>query len=446
MAYTPHSEQDISEMLKSCGKEKIEDFFENIPKELKFKGEFNIPSSMSEIELTRYFDKLASKNTIYNMNFLGAGSYNHFIPAAVNSIISKGEFFTAYTPYQAEASQGTLQAIYEFQSYITMLTGTDVANASLYDGATALCEAVIIACAETRKKKVVAFNGVHPEYLETLATYNGKQNIITVSSDISSLQSVIDKDTAAVVVQSPNFFGCIEDIAKISEITKSMKVILIVVINELYSAGILKTAGDLGADIVVGDAQSFGNSTAFGGPSLGFIGVKSKYMRKIPGRICGQTVDSEGNIGYVLTLQAREQHIRREKSSSNICSNQALCALAATVNLSLIGKKGIREIAMQNMQKAHYAAEKIAALDGFSLKFTQPFFNEFTVKCEGIKAPDLINMMSEKGIACGFNLGRFYKNMDDCLLVCVTEMATREMIDEFVQELSNCMKGAFVNV
>ncbi len=447
MAYIPHTSQDIKQMLEVSGKQSISQFFEDIPKDIVFNKQLDIPEAMSELELKRYFNTIASKNSCCLTSFLGAGSYSHFIPSAVKSITSKGAFFTAYTPYQAEASQGTLQAIYEFQSYMAMLTGTDVSNASLYDGATALCEAAIIACAEKKKCKVVISDGVHPEYRETLLTYNGDNNIVTLPTvsgvtDPDSIKNAVDEKTSAIIIQSPNFFGCIEDITKIAEIAKASGTLLIVVINELYSAGVLKTAGECGADIVVGDAQSFGNPTAFGGPSLGFMGVKSGLMRKIPGRLCGKTKDSEGNDGYVLTLQAREQHIRRDKSSSNICSNQALCALAASANLSLIGKKGLKDIAVQNVQKSHYAAQKLTAIKGLSLKYPAPFFNEFTLKCDAIAPEKLISGLREKGFIIGLPLGRFYPAHCDSILVCVTETATKEMIDGLAMETEKIMKGA----
>ncbi len=446
MSYTPHTEQEIKQMLNAVGKESLDDLFESVPKEIYKTHEMNLPKSYSENELKKFFRKLASENKVFESNFLGGGCYNHYIPSAVSTITSDSRFFTAYTPYQAEASQGTLQAIYEYQTYMSRLTGMDVSNASLYDGATAICEASIISIAETKRKKVMISEALHPEYAETLASYIGSENIIKVPfdekglTDYEVLKSKLTNEIACVILQNPNFLGSIENPNKIAEAVKQNKSLLVIAINEPYSLGVIKNPRDCGADIAVGDAQSFGCSMGFGGPSLGFLTVKRNLMRKISGRLAGKTVDTDGQEGFVLTLQAREQHIRREKASSNICSNEALCALSATVHLSLIGKSGFMQTAENNLEKAHYMAKKISELDGFSLKFKSSFFNEFVVNCSKETPKQIVERMASKNIGGGIPLGRFYPNMKDCLLIAVTEMNTKEDIDNFVKELSEGAK------
>ena len=442
MDYVPHTEKEIREMLEFIGVSQIEDLFRDIPKDALCSHCLQLPEPMSEFELKNYCEELASKNRRYSRFFLGAGAYRHFIPSVVKAITSRSEFYTAYTPYQAEASQGTLQAIFEFQSFICLLTGMDVANASLYDGSTAVAEAAILALNETRRKKVLISSGVHPEYRKVLKTYLPPDvNLVELSlkeglTDLQELKEKLDKTTSAVIVQNPNFLGCIEDGNKLSELIRGSGALFIVVVSEPVSLGIMKAPGSYGADVVVGECQSFGIPVGFGGPYLGFMATQAKYMRKIPGRLSGKTVDHEGREGFVLTLQAREQHIRREKASSNICSNEALCALAATVYLSLMGKSGMKELGHQNAKKAHYALEKICAVPGFSRKFPAPVFNEFVVQCR--ENPSVINRKLEKeGIQGGLELGRFYPELRDCILFVVTEICSKQDIDALVSVLAS---------
>jgi len=451
MKYTPHTEADIAAMLSFLEKSSLHDLFADIPCDALCNKEMKLPPPLAEMEVRKRCEELAGKNVKYSSSFLGAGSYRHFIPSAVKTITSRSEFYTAYTPYQAEASQGTLQAIFEFQSFMCLLTGMEVANASLYDGSTAVAEAATLAMGETRRKKLIVSQSLHPEYREVLSTYLGtgeRAEIVPLphkdgTVDIESLKSLVDKTTAAVIVQNPNFFGALEPVQEIAAIAKSAGAISVLAVAEPYSLGLLKAPGKLGIDIVVGECQSFGIPRGFGGPLLGFMATQGRYMRRIPGRLCGKTVDKDGQEGFVLTLQAREQHIRRDKASSNICSNEALCALAATVHLSLIGRKGLREVAEQNIKKAHYAAEKISGIKGFSRKFKSPFFNEFVIQCPH-DASRLIAELDGKGIAAGVDLGRLYPDMKDCLLVCVTEMTAREEMDRLAGALSELSAPAVV--
>lgn len=444
MSYTPHTNKDIEEMLGFIGKKSLDELFETVPGEIFRTHDPDIPESKNEMELKNFFRKISEKIDVFNISFLGAGCYRHYIPSGVKAITSDGRFYTAYTPYQPEASQGTLQAIYEYQTYIAMLTGMDVANASLYDGASAVCEAAVMAMAETKRNKIIVSETLHKEYAETLETYLGKENIVVLSMEngVSSrkkLSEHLDSDTAGVIIQTPNFFGCIENLAEFKEEVKKNKSLLIAAINEPYSLGVLKNPGECGADIAAGDAQAFGSPTAFGGPSLGFIAVRKNLMRKIPGRLCGKTKDINGKDGFVLTLQAREQHIRRDKASSNICSNEALCALAATVHLSLLGKEGFLAISRRNVSQAHYASKVISEIPGFSLKFNAPFFNEFTIKCEA--DPELIvNRLASERIGAGIPIGRFFPELSDCLLIAVTETTEKEEIDVFAKRLAEISK------
>ncbi|MDQ7822011.1 MAG: aminomethyl-transferring glycine dehydrogenase subunit GcvPA [Candidatus Eremiobacteraeota bacterium] len=435
MNYIPHSTKEVREMLDTLGLDRIERLFSHIPEEALCRKELDLHRAMTEPELKRHCEELSLKNRHFSRSFLGGGAYRHYIPSAVNAIISRPEFFTAYTPYQAEASQGTLQAIYEFQSFMCLLLGMDVSNASLYDGSTAVAEASILALNETRRKKLLISEALHPEYREVVKTYLGHSTEIEEipHSDgitgIEALKGMVDKNVAAVIIQNPNFFGAIETMNEISLAVKAVGALLVTVINEPYSLGVLKSPGSYGTDIAAGECQAFGLPPSFGGPYLGFMATKAQFMRKIPGRLSGKTVDTEGNRGFVLTLQAREQHIRREKAASNICTNEALCALAATVHLSLLGKGGLREAALQNVQKAHYAEGQITAIEGFRKKFSPPFFNEFVIQCDGSAPGEVNRKLSDAGIAGGLELGRFYPSLADCLLFSVTEMNSREDIE-----------------
>lgn len=438
--YIPNTVQERQEMLARIGMKTKEDLFAHIPAGVKLKKPLDLPAGMSELEVIRHVTSLSDKNATvdkYN-SFLGAGTYEHFIPSLVNHLLLRSEFFTAYTPYQPEISQGTLQAIYEFQSLICELTGMDVANASMYDGATALAEAVALASGQTRKNKVVVATTIHPEYRETLRTYAYAQGIEIVevkyndndgTVDLADLEAAVCDKTAAVLIQQPNFFGCLEDAKAVGEIAHRHKAIFVVA-ADLVSLAILKAPADYGADIVVGDAQVFGNPPSFGGPHVGYFACTEKLIRRIPGRVVGKTVDKNGKVGFVLTLQAREQHIRREKATSNICSNQALAALAANITMVSLGREGIKEMAKQCVAKAAYTMDQLKKI-GLKQTFNRPFFKEFVVS--GDKDVNEINQgLLAKNIIGGLPLARFYPELINASLICVTEVKTKEKIDDFV--------------
>ncbi|MDP8253354.1 MAG: aminomethyl-transferring glycine dehydrogenase subunit GcvPA [Candidatus Kaelpia aquatica] len=439
MSFVPHSPVEVKSMLDSIGASSIDDLFSDIPKNLKPKS-FNLPEGKSEFEVIEHFKKLSSKNATSLINFLGAGFYDHYIPAAVDEITSRSEFYTAYTPYQPECSQGWLQSMYEYQTVICQLTGMDLSNASLYDGGTALYEACMMAIRITGRNKIVMDSGVNMTYRAMLYTYTSNLNIEFVETSVvhgqSSREEIykhLDDKTAAVIVQNPNFFGAIDDHSDIVKEAHSHGALLIQSVYPL-SLGILKTPSEMDCDIVTGEGQSLGIPLSFGGPYLGFMATKSEYLRKMPGRIVGKTVDKKNRTGYVLTLQAREQHIRREKATSNICSNEALCALRAVVYLSLIGKTGFKELAELNYQKSEFAKSVIDKIPGVQVKRSSPTFNEFTVLLPK-NADEVVNKMVAKGYACGFPLGRFYKGMDDYLLVAVTEKRSKEEIVKLAESL-----------
>jgi len=435
-------------MLGSIGLKSAEALFDSIPENLLLRRPLNTPAALSEIELLAQFEQMGARNTgARRTSFLGGGAYSHYIPTIVDHILSRSEFFTAYTPYQPEISQGTLQTIFEFQTLVCQLTGMEVANASMYDGSTALAEAVLMAERVTKRSKVVAASSIHPQYLEVVKTYVQHAGIALEVIDHdeqtgqtgSSLASAIDDHTAAVVVQSPNFFGCIEDLSSLANAAHAKGALLVVAITEALSLGLLKSPGECGADIVVAEGQSFGVPLSFGGPYVGLFATREKYARQIPGRLVGEAYDKKGRRGFVLTLATREQHIRREKATSNICTNEGLIALAATVYLETMGRKGIQEVAHQCVQKAAYAARKISALPGFSLPFTGARFNEFVVRAP-INAVDLLSKLgTEKGIDGGLALSRFLPGHQNDILVCVTETNTRDQIDALVAGLSSLL-------
>lgn len=437
--YIPATDEDEKEMLNSIGLNSLDELFSDIPESIKLKKSLSLPEGLSELELSRYLDRLANKNlsTSELTCFLGAGAYDHYIPALIKHIVSKSEFYTAYTPYQAEISQGTLQCIFEYQSMICELTGLDAANASMYDGATACTEAALMAVDSTRKKKILVSKTVHPETRKVVETYTKFKDIELIEidmedgvTDLEKLKSAIDNKTAGVILQNPNFFGIIEDVREVEKITHDNKALLIMSVDPI-SLGILKSPGELGADIAVGEGQSLGNNMSFGGPYVGFMATKAKLMRKMPGRIVGQTQDLDGKRGFVLTLQAREQHIRREKATSNICSNEALNALAAAIYLTTMGKKGIKEVAYQSTQKAHYAFNKVTNSGKFKPLFNKPFFKEFAVVSE--KEPAIINdELLKNKILGGYSLGKNYASYKNALLFCVTEKRTAQEIDKLV--------------
>ena len=437
MRYLPNSPAERAAMLEATGHKSIGELFAQIPESLKHRTPLNLPGPLSEPEILEFFRQAARHSTNDYVSFLGAGAYSHFRPVAVDALISRGEFFTAYTPYQAEIAQGTLQAMFEFQTLITQLTGMDVANASLYDGSTATTEAVLMALRVTRRNRVLAARTLHPEYRQVLDTYVRHQNVEVIEIpyqvsgllDRDALESSI-QDAAAVVMQSPNFLGAIESVREIAETAHRAGALLIVTVTEPLSLGILRPPD--GADIVAGEAQSFGVPVAFGGPYVGFLASRDKYLRQLPGRLVGETHDAEGRRGYVLTLATREQHIRREKATSNICTNQSLCALAATIYLSLLGRSGLKALAEYNLAKAYYAAGRLRTLPGAAMPFTAPYFNEFVLKTS-VNAEDLLAALREQKIIGGLNLEKLYPELKNHLLICVTETVSKASIDRMVE-------------
>ena len=445
MRYIPNSPEERTEMLHQVGLNSAAELFDSIPKDLRLSRNLNTTAALSEIELLAGFDRLAAKNSgAQRTSFLGAGAYQHYIPTIVDHLISRSEFFTAYTPYQPEISQGTLQAIFEFQTLVCQLTGMEVANASMYDGSTALAEAVLMAERVTKRSKVVACGAIHPEYLEVITTYVQHAGIELLHAPIDSetgqasdAGALLDDKTAALVVQSPNFFGCIEEVAVLAEKAHAAGALLIVAITESISLGLLKSPGACGADIVIAEGQSFGVPLSFGGPYVGLFATREKYARQIPGRLVGEAYDKEGRRGFVLTLATREQHIRREKATSNICTNEGLIALASTVYLETMGRRGLQEVAQQCAQKTGYAVRRISELDGFSIPYTAPRFNEFVVRGP-VPARDLLaRLASESNINGGLPLSRYYPDQPNEFLVCVTELNSRAQIDALVEGLAS---------
>ncbi|WP_018757987.1 aminomethyl-transferring glycine dehydrogenase subunit GcvPA [Paenibacillus terrigena] len=446
--YLPMTPQDQADMLQVIGMDSMEQLFQDIPTEIRYQGTLPISEALDEISLLRHMKQLSDQNADFDRytSFLGAGIYDHHVPVVINHVISRSEFYTAYTPYQPEISQGELQAIFEFQSYICELTGMAVANASMYDGATALAEAGSLAASATRRKQLIVSRAVHPEARQILQTSARGLNLDIIEIDVQNgvtdlehLESMISPDTAAVLIQSPNFFGCIEDIRTIGDMIHAHKGLLVVSSNPL-SLGVLESPGKLGADVVIGDAQPFGIAASLGGPTCGYFAVTEALMRKMPGRIVGQTLDRDGKRGFVLTLQAREQHIRREKATSNICSNQALLALCASVYLSTMGKQGIQDVARLNIQKAHYAANAIRHSERLAIANTSPFFNEFVIKLpEEAKVTQINEQLLAAGYLSGYDLGLAYPELQGHLLVAVTERRTKDEIDQFVTRLEACL-------
>jgi glycine dehydrogenase subunit 1 len=432
-------------MLKSIGLNSLDQLFDDIPKDMQLGRDLNLPTAMSELEVKRYLSEMAKKNCSLSelTCFLGAGAYDHYIPSVINHIISRSEFYTSYTPYQPEISQGTLQYLFEFQTLLCELTGMDVANASLYDGGTAAVEAALMAAAHSRKGEIIISKTVRPETIQILKTYAPLQNLTVVEvdmkdgvTDLEALDKLVSDDTAAVITQSPNFFGIIEDLKVTGEIVHKSKKATFIASVDPISLGILKRPGDLGVDVVVGEAQSMGIPVAFGGPYLGFIASKKDYMRKLPGRIVGQTEDLDGKRSFVLTLTAREQHIRREKATSNICSNQGLNTLAATVYMVTLGKEGLKEVAMQSTQKAHYAFEQLTKSGKYKPLFDKPFFKEFAVTSD-IDADKITKDLRKENIVGGYHLGKDFKELKNSVLYAVTEKRTKGEIDK----LSSVLEG-----
>jgi glycine dehydrogenase subunit 1 len=441
--FIPNTPEQAQEMLAAIGVKNIDGLFAGIRLEHSPKS-FDLPQGLSEYDVVRRVTALSLKNNVHVVPFIGGGYYDHYIPAAVPSLVSRGEFTTAYTPYQPECAQGTLQALFEYQSSMCALTGMEVSNASLYDGGTALYEAMMMAIRITGRSKVIMDGGVSPIYRKILKTYTHHLSyrfeetpVVHGQSSRQEIVRLLDKDTAAVILQNPNFFGAIDDFTDIIQKAHSVGALGLVSVYPI-SLGLLKTPAEMGADIVTGEGQSLGLPLNFGGPYLGFMCASRKYIRKMPGRIVGQTVDSKGARCFVNTLQAREQHIRRQKATSNICTNVSLCALQAAVFMALAGKNGLREMAKLNLDKAEYAKHLLSRIKGVEVKRSAPTFNEFTVHLPR-DASQVVGAMMDKGFAAGFPLGRYYPGMERYLLVAVTEKRTREEIERYAKALQEVL-------
>lgn len=447
MRYLPHTNDDIRRMLETVGVADVEDLFRGIPRDLRCDPELDLPPGMGEAELSAHLTDIAMRNRTMSSaaSFLGAGAYRHYVPAAVAELSARSEFVTPYTPYQPEISQGTLQALFEYQSQICRLFGMDVSNASHYSGATALADAALMARrAGKNRSKIIVPTNIHPEYRQTLATVLDRgEHVIEIGHqegrvDRAALRAALGSTTAAVAVQFPNFFGIVEDLSDITELAHDAGALLIAVVPEPIALGILQPPWAWGADIAVGEGMSLGLSVSFGGPTLGIFTVREELVRQMPGRICGRTVDADGRPGYVLTLSTREQHIRREKATSNICSNQALCATTAAIFLSLVGKEGMRELAQINAAKAAYAKERLREA-GATVPFSAPTFNEFVIETER-PAAEVLAALAAEGIFGGVDLGRWYPDMTDRILVCATEMNTKREIERYAEKLRTLVR------
>ena len=443
MPFIANTDDQRRAMLATVGVSSLDDLFADIPPAYRLAG-LNLPEGLSESEAYDRLHELSRRNAVQLVCFLGGGFYDHFIPAAVDAIASRSEFYTAYTPYQPEASQGTLQAIFEYQSAICRLTGLEVANASLYDGGTALYEAAMMALRITGRNKILLDSGVNPIYRNMLHGYTRNLSIefseietAHGQSDRARIAAALDTDTAAIILQNPNFFGAVDDFSDIVELAHARGCLALVSAYPI-ALGLLKCPGRMGADIVTGEGQSLGLPLSFGGPYLGFMAARMEHVRKMPGRIAGQAKDAQGRVGYVLTLQAREQHIRREKATSNICTNEALCALRAVTYLALLGKQGLAEVAALCARKAEYAKTRLGAIPGVAVKKSAPTFNEFTLELPR-DAGEVVSRLIDKGFAAGFPLGRYYRGMENYLLVAVTEKRTREEIGRFAEALESVL-------
>lgn len=442
--YIANTQDEISQMLSVIGVKTIDDLFADIKPAQRPKS-FDIPSGKSEMQVVEHIRRLAAKNRDDLVLFLGGGYYDHYVPSAVSALISRAEFYTAYTPYQPECSQGTLQALYEYQSAICALTGMDVSNASIYDGGTALYEALMMAVRITGRKRVIMDGGVSPIYRTILRTYTKSLDIEFIETpvshgqaDRSAIAKHLDTNTAAIILQNPNFFGTIDDHTDIIAQAHAKGILAIASVYPIATA-LLKTPGEMGADIVTGEGQSLGLSLNFGGPYLGFMTTRKEFIRKMPGRIVAQTVDSSGRRCFVNTLQAREQHIRREKATSNICTNVSLCAVQASMFMALLGKEGLRQLAQLNLDKAEFCRQLLEKIPGVQVKRSNPTFNEFTV-CLNKDANFVIEAMIAKGFAAGFPLGRYYPGMEKYMIVAVTEKRTREEIERYAEALKEVLK------
>jgi len=444
MRYIPNTDADCRAMLQAIGVRSVEDLFGDIPPAVRLKRPLKVPPAMSESEVGRHLRALAAQNADadrYSM-FLGAGCYNHFSPAIINHLVLRGEFLTPYTPYQPEVSQGTLQALYEYQSLVCLLTAMEVSNASMYEGASATAEAVLMAQRVTGRNKVVVARAVHPEYRTVTRTYASQQGIsfrevaFTEAgvTDLAQVRKALGDQVACLVVQSPNFFGGIEDLPQLAEAAHAVGALLVVAVAEPVALGLLKPPGECGADIVTAEGAGLGTGLNYGGPAVGFFATREKFIRHMPGRLVGQTVDREGRTGYVLTLATREQHIRREKATSNICTSESLIANMSGMYMVTMGPQGLREVALLNLRKAAYAKEQLAKIRGFSLRFSGPTFNEFVLRTKK-KPGEVLKGLLKRQIIGGLDLGRFYPELKDCLLVCVTEQNSRTGIDALAKAL-----------
>jgi glycine dehydrogenase subunit 1 len=446
MRYLPNTVENQRQMLGVIGAASIDELLARVPPKARLARPLNVGPALAESDLIRHLGALAAENADADSHvcFLGGGAYDHYIPSPINHLVARGEFFTAYTPYQPEASQGTLRSIYEYQTMIAELTGMDVANASIYDGASSLAEAALMARAATGRQEIVLATGVNPRYRRVVATYG--EGLAVRLRDVAAPAGVLDTDaarklvgprTAALVVQSPNFYGSIEDLAAAADIAHAAGALLVVVADPV-NLGVLEAPGRLGADVVVGDGQGLGVPLSYGGPYLGVFAAKQDFVRRMPGRLVGATVDRDGHRGFVLTLQTREQHIRRDKATSNICTNVALCALMATIYVATLGKRGLARVGELSAAKAHYAADRLTQIPGVSLRFDAPFFNEFTLRLP--KPPERVAARLAKArILAGIPLKAFDRRLADCLLVAVTEKRTKAEIDEFAEALGKAV-------
>ncbi len=444
MKYLPQTGQEIQKMCETIGVKKVSDLFGSIPENLRLKNLLSLPKALSESELLNHLKSLSRKNETVDhyTSFLGAGAYHHYVPVAVGALISRGEFATSYTPYQPEISQGTLQAVFEFQTMIASLLGLDIANASNYDGSTALTEAALMALRVQKKKKIILAKSIHPEYRKVVKTtlQNLGAEIIEVGWDetgrlsLQDLAGLFSQETAALCVQSPNFFGVVEDFSALAQISHEHQSLFVAVTGDPISLGLLASPGSCGADIAVGEGQSFGNFLNFGGPYVGLFATKKEFLRQMPGRLVGETVDDRGQKGFVLTMSTREQHIRREKATSNICTNQSLCALAASIHLALLGPVGLKKLAEMNLAKAHYAKKLLLNIPGVKILFSGETFHEFALSLPK-PVEEVLSLLQNKKIFGGVALKQFYPEFENGLLVCVTEMVSREEIEKFAEEL-----------
>jgi len=444
MRYIPNTDADCRAMLQAIGVRSVEELFADVPPAVRLKRPLKVPPAMAESDVARHLRALAAKNADadrYAM-FLGAGCYNHFSPAIVNHLVLRGEFLTPYTPYQPEVSQGTLQALFEYQTLVCLLTGMEVSNASMYEGASATAEAVLMAHRVTGRNEIVMARAVHPDYRTVARTYASQIGVsfrevpFTEAgvTDFAQVRKALNERVACLVVQSPNFFGGVEDLAPLAEAAHAVGALLVVAVAEPIALGILKPPGECRADIVTAEGQGLGTGLNFGGPALGFFATRDKFIRHMPGRLVGETVDREGRTGYVLTLATREQHIRREKATSNICTSESLIGLMATIYMVTMGPTGLRDVALLNLRKAAYAKERLAKIRGVGLRFSGPTFNEFVLRTRK-KPGEVLKSLLKRQIIGGLDLGRFYPELKDCLLVCVTEQNSRDEIDALAKAL-----------